>query len=132
VEQLFSFGEWVRRRRRALDLTQEELAQQVHCATVTVRKIEADALRPSRQIADRLADSLAIPGENRNIFLQAARAERAVDRLQSPAVLPQAQAPAAAPAATGGPTNLPAAFTASSGANPRWPSWPRWFRSTAW
>ncbi|HET9224445.1 MAG TPA: helix-turn-helix transcriptional regulator, partial [Roseiflexaceae bacterium] len=41
-----SFGYWVRRRRKALDLTQAELAQRVGCAMVTIKKIEADERRP--------------------------------------------------------------------------------------
>ena len=43
-----SFGYWLRRRRKALDLTQEALAQQVGCSEVTIRKIEADARRRIR------------------------------------------------------------------------------------
>jgi DNA-binding XRE family transcriptional regulator len=50
VEEIFSFGIWLRRRRRALDLTQAELAQRVGCATITIRRIEADDLRPSLEI----------------------------------------------------------------------------------
>src|SRR5215208_3118696 len=50
-----SFGYWIRRRRKALDLTQDELARQVGCALSTIRKIEADERRPSRQVAERLA-----------------------------------------------------------------------------
>lgn len=69
-----TFGYWLRRRRKALDLTQEALAQQVGCAVVTLRKIEADASRPSRQLAERLADSLAVTPEERPAFLKAARA----------------------------------------------------------
>ena len=34
-----SFGRFVRERRRALDLTQEELARRVGCAAITIRKI---------------------------------------------------------------------------------------------
>jgi DNA-binding XRE family transcriptional regulator len=33
-----------------MDLTQEELARRVGCAAITLRKIEADDLRPSVQI----------------------------------------------------------------------------------
>jgi transcriptional regulator with XRE-family HTH domain len=60
VGEIFSFGDWVRRRRKALDLTQAALAQRVGCAVITIQKIEADERRPSRQIAERLADQLAI------------------------------------------------------------------------
>ena len=55
-----SFGYWVRRRRKALDLTQAELAARLGCAEVTIRKVEADERRPSEQIARRLADLLAL------------------------------------------------------------------------
>jgi predicted ATPase/class 3 adenylate cyclase len=79
-----SFGYWVRRRRKALDLTQDALARQVGCAKVTIQKIEADERRPSRQIAERLADCLAISSEERDVFLQIARAELGADRLTDP------------------------------------------------
>ena len=69
-----SFGYWLRRRRKALDLTQEALAQRVCCSGFTIRKIEADERRPSRRLAERLAVSLAIPEEERRDFLAAARA----------------------------------------------------------
>ncbi|HEU5100496.1 MAG TPA: protein kinase [Roseiflexaceae bacterium] len=84
MDEPISFGYWVRRRRKALDLTSEELAQQVGCAGVTIRKIEADARRPSRQIAERLAECLQLPSDDRAAFMRAARAELAVDRLPTP------------------------------------------------
>jgi tetratricopeptide (TPR) repeat protein/transcriptional regulator with XRE-family HTH domain len=77
-----SFGYWLRRRRKALDLTQEALAQRVNCSGFSIRKIEADERRPSRRLAERLAASLAIPEEERRDFLDAARALRAASRLQ--------------------------------------------------
>jgi predicted ATPase/transcriptional regulator with XRE-family HTH domain len=84
VEEIFSFGIWLRRRRRALDLTQAELAQRVGCATITIRRIEADDLRPSLEIAERLSVCLDIPEAERAAFLAAARAERSVDTLPQP------------------------------------------------
>lgn len=71
-----SFGRFVRERRRALDLTQEELARRVGCAAITLRKIEADDLRPSQQIAERLAMALAIPLDDRAEFVRRARTTR--------------------------------------------------------
>lgn len=71
-----SFGYWVRRQRKALDLTQGELARQVGCALVTVQKIEADERRPSRQLAELLATALAIPDEEHGRFVEAARGQR--------------------------------------------------------
>ena len=71
-----SFGYWLRRRRRALDLTQEALAKRVSCSGFSIRKIEADERRPSRRLAERLAETLAIPDDERRDFLDAARAVR--------------------------------------------------------
>jgi transcriptional regulator with XRE-family HTH domain len=81
VEHTNSFGYWLRRRRKALDLTQAALARQVGCAAVTIGGIEADARRPSRQMAERLAECLAIAPAQRAVFVEAARARLAVDRL---------------------------------------------------
>src|SRR5689334_9811245 len=86
MSELFSFGAWVRQRRRALDLTREELAAQVGCSVVTIRHIEADERRPSKQLAARLADCLQIAPEERAAFLQAARGHLATNRLVAPAV----------------------------------------------
>jgi transcriptional regulator with XRE-family HTH domain len=72
-----SFGQRVRERRRELGLTQDELARRVGCAPVTLRKIEYDDLRPSVQIAERLAMALNIPLEERAAFVRLARVERA-------------------------------------------------------
>jgi DNA-binding XRE family transcriptional regulator len=36
-----SFGEWLHQRRRLLDLTQQQLADQIGCARITLRRIEA-------------------------------------------------------------------------------------------
>jgi len=79
-----SFGRWVRRRRKALDLTQHELARRVACAGESLRKIEADVRRPSRQLAERLAEALELPPDVRVAFIRAARAELAVDMVELP------------------------------------------------
>jgi predicted ATPase/class 3 adenylate cyclase len=88
IEGVTSFGDWLKRRRQALGLTQAELARRVGCAVATIRKIEADERRPSVQIATRLADLLNLAPQDRGVFLQSARAELAPDRLPSPAHLP--------------------------------------------
>jgi class 3 adenylate cyclase len=84
MSELYSFGAWVRRRRRALDLTREELAPLLGCSVVTIRFIEADERRPSKQLVARLADYLQLSAEERPAFVQAARGELAVDRLATP------------------------------------------------
>lgn len=85
METTNSFGYWVRRRRKALDLTQEELAQQVGCAVVSLRKIEADERRPSPQMAQRLAQCLALPPDDYARFLATALGNQATARLPLPA-----------------------------------------------
>ena len=50
-----TFGQWLKQRRKALGLTQKELAQQVGCAEITLRKIEAGDLQPSAPLVASLA-----------------------------------------------------------------------------
>src|SRR6478736_1260682 len=73
MREVPSFGAWLKRRRKALDLTQADLARLVGCAVVSIRKIEADEQRPSRQTAERLAQHLQIPLEEQATFVQFAR-----------------------------------------------------------
>ena len=73
MDRDISFGGIVKEHRQSLDLTQAELARRVACATITIRKIEYDSLRPSIQIAERLATSLKIPLEERAAFVRLAR-----------------------------------------------------------
>ena len=79
----YSFGNWIKRRRKALDLTQQELARKVGCSSSLIFKIESDERRPSRQIAELLAQHLEIPVEERDLFLKVARQEKAVDGLEA-------------------------------------------------
>jgi predicted ATPase/class 3 adenylate cyclase/DNA-binding XRE family transcriptional regulator len=87
----YSFGEWLRQRRSALLLSREDLAHQVGCAVVTLRKIEADERRPSQAIAERLADLLELSGDDRMVFIQVARGLATADRLPPP--IPRGSAP---------------------------------------
>jgi predicted ATPase/class 3 adenylate cyclase len=98
MDEIFSLGQWIKRRRKALDMTQDELAQRVGCSKELIVKIEADARRPSKQIAERLADQLGLAEDEHVTFLRAARAELGVDRLAPPtrSVSQQALVPAAA------------------------------------
>src|SRR5262245_39104221 len=79
-----SFGDWLRRRRRELDLTQADLAQQVGCSEITIRKIEADDRTPSRQVAERLANCLEVPAAERQAFVTFARGLPRADDLPPP------------------------------------------------
>src|SRR5258708_471063 len=68
-----SFGSWLKQRRKALDLTQQDVADQVGWSVVTIRKFEREVARPSRQIAERLADVLVVSPEDRATFINLAR-----------------------------------------------------------
>ena len=76
-----TFGGWLKARRRVLGLTQTGLAARVGCAAMTIMKIEAGERRPSRQIAELLAEHLAIPEGERTEFVAFARAGQAGDPL---------------------------------------------------
>ena len=115
IESLDSFGEWLRQRRTALGLTRVELAECVGCSVSALRKIEADERRPSRQLAELMADCLRIAPDERSLFLDAARGIKLVSRLGAPEPDTKIQRP---------PPGLPGDFssTRSSGADWNLPS----------
>ncbi len=79
-----TFGSWLKRRRRGLGLTQAELGRRVGYAGETIRKVEADQMRPSRQLAEQLAHHLEIAPPERATFLRFARDESGGDSLEVP------------------------------------------------
>ena len=83
-----SFGAWLEKRRKAFDLTREELAQRAGCSVSALRKIETDERRLSKQLASLLADCLEIPPEDRPGFLKIARGEQSLQQLYPPVPLP--------------------------------------------
>ncbi len=111
-----SFGGWIAERRKALDLTRDQLAGRVGCSASALRKIESDERRPSRQMAERLAECLQVPSDQRPMFLQVARGVLRVERLGTPL-------PASAPAEAKLPhshssANLPTPLTPLIGREP--------------
>jgi predicted ATPase/transcriptional regulator with XRE-family HTH domain len=68
-----SFGAWLRQKRKSLDLTQEALADQIGCSKDTVRKIELGIRRPSRQVAELLAQRFNVPPQQQQAFMLFAR-----------------------------------------------------------
>ncbi len=98
------FGQRVKELRKALDLTQEELAIRVYCSVATIQKIETAERRPSRELAVRLAQVLQVPAQEHAAFIELARRSTA-----APPVAPLHPAPAtvAAPA----PSTLPPLHT---------------------
>ena len=108
-----TFGHWLKRRRQALDLTQATLATCAACSVVTIRKFEADERRPSRQLAEALADCLAIPAAERERFVAFARqpeaAAVAAGAPPPPAPAPPLPGAALSPPAAPHPAAAPAA-----------------------
>jgi predicted ATPase/DNA-binding XRE family transcriptional regulator len=60
MTDISGFGQWLKQRRRALHLSQKELAQQAGCAEITVRKIESGDMQPSDQMVASLAKALSV------------------------------------------------------------------------
>jgi predicted ATPase/DNA-binding XRE family transcriptional regulator len=79
-----SFGSWLTEYRQSLHLQRSELAARIGCATITLRKIEIDERRPSRQMAEQLAEGLGISPEHRPLFIRVARGEVSVSHLPLP------------------------------------------------
>src|SRR5919202_3158067 len=73
MDEELTFGQWLRTSRRGHDLTQAELARKVGCAAGTIRKLESDELRPSREIAARIAAQFAVPAAEGEAFVAFAR-----------------------------------------------------------
>ncbi len=84
------FGDWLKRRRKSLDLTQEELAQRASCSVFALRKIEAGDRRPSKQLAESIARALGVLPEDHHTFIRVARGELNLERLQPPSLAPAA------------------------------------------
>jgi predicted ATPase/DNA-binding XRE family transcriptional regulator len=103
ITKEISFGAWLRQHRRSFDLTQEALAEQVGCARITLRRIAADELKPSRELAEILLEKVNIPPTEREQWVRFARGL---------AGLPSA---ALSTTETRPPTNLPALLTSFIG-----------------
>jgi predicted ATPase/transcriptional regulator with XRE-family HTH domain len=88
-----SFGEWLKSRRKAFDLTQEELAQRSGCSVFALRKIESGERRPSKQLAGLLGAALEISEKDRPMFIRVARGEMNLSRLGQPRREPAAPLP---------------------------------------
>jgi predicted ATPase/transcriptional regulator with XRE-family HTH domain len=105
-----TFSGWLKLRRQALNLTQTELAEAICCTVSALRKIESGERRPSKQLAELLAQSLQISSEAQATFIRVARGELGVERLVAPADLPATDLqPAEKPALLRG--NLPRSLT---------------------
>ena len=70
-----SFGEWLKRQRMGRGLTRDQLAHQIGCAAITLRKIEAEERHPSAQIVERLTEIFNIPLNEKTDFMGFARGD---------------------------------------------------------
>ncbi|MBI5030658.1 MAG: tetratricopeptide repeat protein [Chloroflexi bacterium] len=75
MTQTISFGEWLKRRRKSLDLTRDELARRVPCSVSAVWRLETNDLRPSPTLAESIARVLNIPANQCASFVAFARGE---------------------------------------------------------
>ena len=73
TKQETTFGGWLRKRRRELDLTQQTLADRAGCTRITLRRLEAGTLKPSEQLAETLLTLLEIPTLERTTWVRFAR-----------------------------------------------------------
>src|SRR5688500_3489253 len=73
MQEEISFGKWLYKQRRALDLTRQAFADQIGCAEVTLRRIETGTLKPSKELASILIEKLGIPESERSQWVSFAR-----------------------------------------------------------
>ncbi len=76
MDELLTFGAWLKQRRKTLDLTQQNLADLAHCSIVSIRKIESGDLTPSKQLAEALSLALKIDVSDQATFITFARSRQ--------------------------------------------------------
>lgn len=107
------FYQWLKRRRKALDLTQNELAERAGCSVGALRKIESGERKPSKQLSELLAEALELSKEDQKIFIRVARGELNLERLRQQPPEPSAPLPGvsileqAKPAGVPSPIHIP-------------------------
>jgi predicted ATPase/DNA-binding XRE family transcriptional regulator len=67
------FSQWLRERRKALRLTQAQLAERAGISASAVEKLEGGQRQPSQQVAEMLVDALQIAPKERARFLRLAK-----------------------------------------------------------
>jgi predicted ATPase/DNA-binding XRE family transcriptional regulator len=98
TNQLPTFGRWLKRLRAHHDLTQEQLAELAYCSVQAVRAFETGKRRPSLEMAERLAEVLQIPADQREEFVRLARRVTAHSPAEDPLIAPVAAPTRAEPA----------------------------------
>lgn len=64
-----TFASWLKQRRREAGIAQEQLAEKISCSLSALEKIESGRRRPSRQLAELLADFFHVPPDEREAFI---------------------------------------------------------------
>ena len=75
MKEHLPFGEWLRKQRRALDLSRQDLANRAGCAEITLRRIEAGTLKPSKELAFLLLEKVGISQSEREEWIHYARGQ---------------------------------------------------------
>ncbi|MFQ3633017.1 helix-turn-helix domain-containing protein [Roseiflexus sp.] len=79
-----TFVRALKERRRALDLTQAELARRAGCALITLKRVESGSLRPSRELAEHLLRALDVAPADREQLIRHIRRPRGVANPRNP------------------------------------------------
>ncbi|MDQ2805789.1 MAG: tetratricopeptide repeat protein [Chloroflexota bacterium] len=112
MSEVGSFGAWLGQQRKTRQLTQAELAARLGYSLETIKKIEEGKRRPSRQLAEAVADWMGIAGDQRILFVQFCR-----NLLTVPPASTSWPANVESAPPRRGPDSLPASTTAFIGRN---------------
>jgi predicted ATPase/DNA-binding XRE family transcriptional regulator len=99
MNEVVTFGTWLRGERRRLDLSRQALADRAGCAEITLRRIEFGTLKPSRELAQILLNQIGIPAAEQDRWIAFARGLSGYPNQP------------AQPLSTGPPSNLPVFLT---------------------
>lgn len=83
IEAPRTFGQWVKHQRKALGLTQDNLAQRVACSKSMINKIESDLRSPTKPMLELLALHLKIAPVDYANFVHLAQPHLLVDSTDS-------------------------------------------------
>ena len=79
MDEIRTFGQWVKHQRKALGLTQANLAQRVACSKSMINKIESDLRIPTKPLIEALALHLKIPAADYARFVHLAQPQLLVE-----------------------------------------------------